>query len=1534
MKKILTLLLILALSVSVFAGCVKIKEVLPDSIKDKFPALRDDDTTNDDANQPSEDDGDNTGNEPGNEPGDEPGDEPAEEDLLADAYAYVHQMYKGMSEKTVSNYDLVTEVPIGDKVFAVTWEVSDASISIVPGTKENTVTVVLPQPAADLEYTLKFTVSDGEGNTLSNEFKHYVPMFVGEPAADSTLTIAQAIELALSKEHNVYTEGKYYVTGLIKEVYNTTYGNMRLVDEDDNVLTIYGTYSADGSVRYDALDVKPVAGDTVTIYGIIGHYNGTPQIKNGNITAHTPGDGGDVVDPPVTNDPTPDTELSIEAAIALGSSKGHDTYTTGKYYVTGEITEIYNTEYGNMKIKDADGNILTVYGTWNEDGTVRFDALETKPAVGDTIILYGVIGQYNGTPQMKNGWIVSDIADPPKPPVVPEYNVVDAPVANTAYKFGMVQGNLNDGNVYYIVGGMASTYYFATGTDVTKALDVYLETVEGGFHMYAMVDGVKTYINFVATVGDDGKEHVNAKYEAVASTVFTFNATLKTVSTVIGNVEYVLGTRNDKNYTTVGPVDVSKNGFYCQFYGEYVDAPACEHTNTEETVVDATCTVDGSKTVTCKDCGETLSTETLTATGHSHEAVVTAPTCTEAGYTTYTCACGDTYTGDEVEATGHTEGDAATCETAQTCTVCGDTLKAALGHAYVNGSCVVCGFCENHTIEQNVTYHPEMVSATCTEEGVAVFECTVCDYYYTEATPIDPEAHEWDWNNPQVITPADCATMTNGVNLYTCTACGATEEKESYAAHDFVETVVQATCTEDGSYYAVCSVCGYEESNVLEAEGHYNWYLTCNETGECMACGEEFTMPDHEGSPATCTEAMFCYNCFEFVGEPLGHNYVDGVCTNCGESESGPVTAVTPGTYLGTDDFGNQLLTVVVDETTVTFTYSHPMMGSTTVVANYYVELGEVVLIDPATETVLNPLAGALYIDANGLPTSAAYNGNNYTLLAEGSETPVDPVYPELVLGENTLTINDTWNGDTYTFTAAEDGTYNFIVGTNGMLVIEGPNGADVYFVGDTYSVECVAGDVLTLIIPVSDSNSNVAVITVELVAAEPACQHNSVTPTKVDATCTADGSYTVVCDDCGETVYSEVLTATGHSHEAVVTAPTCTEAGYTTYTCACGDTYTEDGEAATGHTEGAAATCTEAQTCTVCGETLVAALGHTEGDAATCETAQTCTVCGETLVAALGHSYGTWTPAGDDTHSAVCANDETHVLTKNTGDLLAECYALEKDATYGSVILEGVIVGIDTAYNSQYGNVSVVIQVGDYSNHLMLCYRLKGDNAADLKVGDVIKVTGTIVNYNGKIEYTSGCTILEYTAHTEHTYSEATCLELATCTICGETTGELGDHTYVDGACSVCGHEEGAAEIEKITASKTMAELITSEGWTDSTTKQSFNLDENVTVKVNGGANTGKAYNGDHIRIYATDTPAGTLTITLAEGYELVSIKVTTQTGTYAFLYVDGTTVDICNQTVAVSGSSVVLNSVKNGSNGKQVRVIAIEVVYQPTAA
>ena len=234
------------------------------------------------------------------------------------------------------------------------------------------------------------------------------PEYPEYPEADSTLTIEQATELGLSMNHNVYTPGKYYVTGTIKEVYNTQYGNMRIVDEDGNVLTIYGTYGADGSDRYDALAVKPVAGQVVTIYGIVGQYNNVAQIKNGWIVKiDGEGETPDTPDQPSTELPEADSKLTIEQAIAIGSAMAHNTYTDGKYYVTGTIKEVYNEQYGNMRIVDEDGNVLTIYGTYGADGADRYDALEVKPVAGDVVTIYGILGQYNSVAQIKNGWIIS-----------------------------------------------------------------------------------------------------------------------------------------------------------------------------------------------------------------------------------------------------------------------------------------------------------------------------------------------------------------------------------------------------------------------------------------------------------------------------------------------------------------------------------------------------------------------------------------------------------------------------------------------------------------------------------------------------------------------------------------------------------------------------------------------------------------------------------------------------------------------------------------------------------------------------------------------------------------------------------------------------------------------------------------------------------------------------------------------------------------------------------------------------------------------
>ncbi|MBR2340985.1 MAG: hypothetical protein IKA72_01070, partial [Clostridia bacterium] len=188
------------------------------------------------------------------------------------------------------------------------------------------------------------------------------------PVANSTLTITEALTYGATFAHNTYSEAKYYVVGEITEVYNTTYGNMKIKDADGNILTVYGTYSADGSTRYDALETKPVAGDTVKVYGVLGQYNNIVQLKNGWIVEHKAAETP--VDPepeePTTPDaPVADSTLTITEALTYGATFAHNTYSEGKYYVVGEITEVYNTTYGNMKIKDADGNIRTVYGTYS-----------------------------------------------------------------------------------------------------------------------------------------------------------------------------------------------------------------------------------------------------------------------------------------------------------------------------------------------------------------------------------------------------------------------------------------------------------------------------------------------------------------------------------------------------------------------------------------------------------------------------------------------------------------------------------------------------------------------------------------------------------------------------------------------------------------------------------------------------------------------------------------------------------------------------------------------------------------------------------------------------------------------------------------------------------------------------------------------------------------------------------------------------------------------------------------------------------------
>ncbi|MBQ8325133.1 MAG: dockerin type I repeat-containing protein, partial [Clostridia bacterium] len=76
---------------------------------------------------------------------------------------------------------------------------------------------------------------------------------------------------------------------------------------------------------------------------------------------------------------------------------------------------------------------------------------------------------------------------------------------------------------------------------------------------------------------------------------------------------------------------------------------------------------------------------------------------------------------------------------------------------------------------------------------------------------------------------------------------------------------------------------------------------------------------------------------------------------------------------------------------------------------------------------------------------------------------------------------------------------------------------------------------------------------------------------------------------------------------------------------------------------------------------------------------------------------------------------------------------------------LTGVITSVNDAYSSQYGNVTVTIQIGDMTDKLIKCYRMKGNGADVIKTGDTITVTGVLKNYKGTIEFDAGCTLDSY---------------------------------------------------------------------------------------------------------------------------------------------------------------------------------------------
>ena len=99
--------------------------------------------------------------------------------------------------------------------------------------------------------------------------------------------------------------------------------------------------------------------------------------------------------------------------------------------------------------------------------------------------------------------------------------------------------------------------------------------------------------------------------------------------------------------------------------------------------------------------------------------------------------------------------------------------------------------------------------------------------------------------------------------------------------------------------------------------------------------------------------------------------------------------------------------------------------------------------------------------------------------------------------------------------------------------------------------------------------------------------------------------------------------------------------------------------------------------------------------------------------------------------------------------DIVDAAYNLLEGETLADMTLTGVIIRVDDAYSEQYKNVTVTIIVDGKMDKLIECFRMTGDQAATIKAGDKITVTGDLTNYKGKIEFNSGCVLTAVTTAT-----------------------------------------------------------------------------------------------------------------------------------------------------------------------------------------
>ena len=89
------------------------------------------------------------------------------------------------------------------------------------------------------------------------------------------------------------------------------------------------------------------------------------------------------------------TYTSIPKIYEIGNALSDNQESVEKYYVKGTVVSIEDDFYGNLTIRDANGNTLYVYGVWDQLGNrYGFMPVSAQPKVGDEVVFYSVVKKF------------------------------------------------------------------------------------------------------------------------------------------------------------------------------------------------------------------------------------------------------------------------------------------------------------------------------------------------------------------------------------------------------------------------------------------------------------------------------------------------------------------------------------------------------------------------------------------------------------------------------------------------------------------------------------------------------------------------------------------------------------------------------------------------------------------------------------------------------------------------------------------------------------------------------------------------------------------------------------------------------------------------------------------------------------------------------------------------------------------------------------------------------------------------------------